>query len=128
MRVAIVGSRDYPAPEAVRRFVADLAAKYPEAIVVSGAARGVDSIAASAARAHSLEVIEFPADWAGRGKRAGFERNVKIIEAADRVVAFWDGKSRGTRHSVDLASAMEKPLYVYGPSGHLLVTQRAVRE
>lgn len=59
MRVAIVGSRDWPEPERVRAFVAELAKRYPNATVISGGARGVDQEAEQAARLCALEVVSY---------------------------------------------------------------------
>lgn len=51
--------------------------------------------------------------WDLHGKSAGFKRNVHIIDDSDEVIAFWDGKSRGTRHSINLAKTAKKPVHVY---------------
>lgn len=100
MRVAIVGSRDYPDLEAVDEYVADL---NDDDVVVSGGAQGVDSRAAKAARARGLKVVEYHAQWDLFGKSAGYRRNKTIVENADRVVAFQHNKSRGTQHTIDIA-------------------------
>ena len=100
MKVAIVGSRDYPDPEAVRTYVRSLP---KDTTVISGGARGVDSWAVEEAIKAGLETEVFPADWKLYGKSAGYRRNSQIVAAADKVIAFWDGKSRGTKHSMDLA-------------------------
>jgi len=114
MRVAFVGSRDFLRPDLVVSTVARL----PQGtVVVSGAADGVDSIAAGAARARGLEVVEYPVDReglppypAGRAefRRRAFARNTLIVEDADVVVAFWDGVSHGTKDSIDKAVARRK--------------------
>ena len=49
------------------------------------------------------EVLSFPADWDKYGKAAGYKRNDEMARNADALIAFWDGKSRGTRHMIDLA-------------------------
>ena len=113
LTVAIVGSRDDARPAAVRAFVAALARKHPDCAVVSGGARGVDSIAAAAAREAGLPVREFPADWARLGRGAGLVRNRTIVEAASVVVAFWDGRSRGTAHTIGLAREAGRQVVVY---------------
>ena len=100
MRVAIVGSRDYPDLEAIDEYVADL---NDDDVVVSGGAPGVDSRAAEAARKRGLEVVEYPAQWDVFGRSAGFRRNHTIVDNADRVVAFQHNKSRGTQHTIDIA-------------------------
>ena len=64
MKIAIVGSRDFPQLERIDAFVDSLS---PGDVVVSGGARGVDSRAERRARARGLEVLSIPADWAQRG-------------------------------------------------------------
>lgn len=128
-RVAIVGSRRYAAPEAVTRFVEGLKRKHPRAVVVSGAAAGVDRHAARIAWGNCLAVEEFPADWERHGRRAGFLRNVAMIDTVDYVVAFWDHFSRGTAHSICVANEQGKLAAVYGDQGQRLAldfaTERA---
>ena len=99
-RLAIVGSRDYPDEEAVIALVNKLK---PTTIVVSGGARGVDSVAVLAAMARGLETEVFNADWNKHGKKAGYLRNVELVNSVDGLFAFWDGKSRGTKHAIELA-------------------------
>lgn len=71
--------------------------------VVSGGAPGVDQTAEWAAVAMGFSVFSFAPDWTRYGKSAGMIRNAKIVEHCDELVAFWDGASRGTAHSIDLA-------------------------
>lgn len=100
-RIAVIGSRGFANPESVRAFVAELS---KDTVVVSGAARGVDTWAEEAAKAAGIATLIFHADWDGLGRRAGPIRNEQIIAAADEVVAFWDGTSRGTLNAVYLAT------------------------
>ena len=55
-------------------------------------------------------LAEFPADWDGLGKRAGYVRNDAMAKYATHLIAFWDGKSPGTKHMIDLAK--KQGLYV----------------
>ena len=48
-------------------------------------------------------MLSFPADWDKYGKAAGYKRNEEMARNADALIAFWDGKSRGTKHMIDLA-------------------------
>lgn len=114
MNVAIVGSREYPRMDAVRRYVRSLD---EHDIVISGGARGVDTVAERAARHLGIRVAVYPADWAIHGLRAGAVRNKVIVEQAGRVVAFWDGESPGTKITIDLARKKGIPVIVYGPDG-----------
>jgi len=113
-RVAIVGSRGYSNLEAVRAYVRSLP---KDTVVVSGGAAGVDITAEITAKDCGLAVVVWPADWARYGRRAGLLRNIQVVENCDRVVAFWDGKSRGTAHSIDLARKAGKPVEVVGSLG-----------
>lgn len=81
--------------------------------LVSGGARGVDTWAAEIWEGElGLYITTIRPDWDRYGKSAGFRRNVEIVEQADAVVAFWDGESKGTLHSINLALNMRKDLEV----------------
>ena len=109
-----MGSRDYPNPAAIERFVESLPSN---TIVVSGGARGTDTIAENAARARGLKVQVFPAQWNLYGRSAGYKRNVLIVLAANYVVAFWDGTSPGTKHTIDIAKEYGKRVVIYDQNG-----------
>jgi len=109
MKVAIVGSRDWPLPQEVIGVVAAL----PEGtIVVSGGAVGVDTVAAYTAKRRGLEVVEHIPDWKGDGKAAGFIRNQLIVDDADRMVAFQFNGSKGTQDSIRRALKKGIPVRV----------------
>jgi len=90
MRVAIIGSRDL--------FVEDFDAFLPAGVteIISGGARGIDSCAREYALRKGISLREFRPDYARYGRGATHVRNREIVDAADCVVAFWDGQSRGT--------------------------------
>lgn len=79
--------------------------------IVSGAARGVDTVGEKIARRHGLKIDRRPAKWATLGRAAGLLRNVEMAESADALVAVWDGKSPGTKHMIRVAT--EKGLLVW---------------
>lgn len=72
--------------------------------ILSGKARGADSLGERYAKENSLEILEFPADWETFGKRAGVKRNAEMANEADALIAFWDGVSQGTKHMIDIAT------------------------
>lgn len=74
-----------------------------EVEIVSGGARGADKLGERYAKEHNLRLKIFPADWDKYGKRAGYIRNTEMAEYANCLIAFWDGKSKGTAHMIDLA-------------------------
>ena len=106
MKIAIVGSRtfqDYDLMcEFIERKLSDKEFNSVEAIV-SGGARGADSLAEQYARENGLEMILF---------KAGPMRNVEIIRECDICFAFWDGKSSGTRHDIELCKQMGKVCHI----------------
>jgi hypothetical protein len=61
----------------------------------------------------------YPALWDVYGKSAGYRRNADIVKAADRIVAFWDGKSSGTKHTIKLAKQAGKPVEIHYPDGRI---------
>ena len=71
--------------------------------IVSGGARGADSLGEQWARKNHVGLIVFPADWDAYGKKAGIIRNEQMGEYADGLIAFWDGESRGTSHMINYA-------------------------
>lgn len=107
-RALVTGSRDFPELDLVDAFVDRLDA---DVTLVVGDARGVDARARARAEARGLAVEPHPVtdeEWALYGKRAGPMRNRRMVESlhrGDRVQAFWDGRSRGTAGTVEMARA-----------------------
>ena len=81
-------------------------------VILSGCAQGADICGENYAVESLLEVERFPAQWSKYGKSAGFRRNELMLQQADAVVAFWDGKSHGTAHMIEIASKSGKPIRV----------------
>lgn len=72
--------------------------------VIHGNARGGDRMAAASAARHGSDVVAFDADWDTYGKRAGFIRNLEMLdEKPDWVVGFWNGSSKGCKHTLNEA-------------------------
>jgi hypothetical protein len=81
--------------------------------IVSGGARGADTLAKQYANSRDdVEYREFKADWMTHGKKAGIIRNYDIVRECDVVLAFWNGKSKGTKHTLQLATQFRKPIRV----------------
>lgn len=112
IRVAVVGSRDFANLDLVR-MVVDRLGEGDGVIIISGDARGVDRTAQEEAASIGLVVEVYPAEWAIHGKSAGYVRNVDMVKRADKVIAFWDGQSKGTRFSIEQALKQQKRLEVF---------------
>jgi hypothetical protein len=81
-------------------------------MIISGGAKGADSLAARYAKAHGIPLQEYRPDWKRYGRCAWPFRNTTIIVNSDVVVAFWDYQSSGTRDSIEKAKALDKKLYI----------------
>lgn len=78
--------------------------KKPENIViVSGHASGADALGERYAQERGYELETYPADWKVHGRAAGSIRNAQMASVAHALIAFWDGKSRGTKNMIDTA-------------------------
>lgn len=100
-RVLVTGSREWNHPTWIGRALA----KLPRGSeVIHGGARGADTFAGIYARALGLKETVYPADWRGKGKRAGILRNLAMLDThPDLVLAFWVDGSTGTKHTIDEA-------------------------
>jgi len=91
MRLAIVGSRNLT----VHRMGDYVGEEYDE--ILSGGARGIDTCASLFAAERGLRLTVFLPDYEKYGRAAPIIRNREIVDAADAVLVFWDGASRGTQ-------------------------------
>lgn len=101
MNLGIVGSRDFNDYWMLASYVDKLVEEYGITSIVSGGAKGADTLARTYAEANGLELIEYLAEWDRYGKSAGFKRNELIWKDSDVIIAFWDGESKGTKHTID---------------------------
>lgn len=104
MKIAVIGSRNFKDYELMKITLDEVRPQ----LIISGGARGADTLAEKYAKENGIPTLIFLADWNRYGKSAGYRRNVDIIANADCVVAFWDGVSKGTKHSIDLAYSAGK--------------------
>ena len=84
-----------------------------EIIFLSGHCSGVDLLAEEYAKQYHYKLKIFPAEWGKYGRAAGSIRNKTMVEKSDVVIAFWDGKSRGTKNLIELAKKSKCPLYIH---------------
>ena len=115
-KVIIAGGRDFSDYTLLKNSLDVLLARKrangTKIVIVSGRARGADSLGEAYAKEKGYEVSYFPAEWAKYGRSAGYKRNVTMAQNADAVVAFWDGRSKGTKHMIDTGLAYELPVRV----------------
>jgi predicted Rossmann fold nucleotide-binding protein DprA/Smf involved in DNA uptake len=111
VRVAIVGSRHFAVLARVTEYVTSL----PKgASVITGSASGVDAAATKAARESGIPVRVMAASFEELAdSKKSAERNQRLVEACDVLVAFWDGSSPGTRRTVERALDSGKEVHVF---------------
>ncbi|MBQ2730104.1 MAG: DUF2493 domain-containing protein [Clostridia bacterium] len=109
MKIAVIGSRSIMLTEK------ELSVYIPQGTseIVTGGAKGVDSIAKSYALSQGIKLTEFLPEYHKYKKVAPLKRNIKIVEYADAVVAIWDGVSKGTKFVIDTCRRINKPLMLY---------------
>ena len=110
MKIAVVGSRsldDY-------QLVKSILEQYTFSQIISGGAKGIDTLAEQYSDELGLikPLVILP-DWKQYNRGAGAVRNREIVDTSDFVVAIWDGKSKGTKISINHAKKINKPVFVW---------------
>lgn len=103
MKLIIAGSRSFGSHEDHQtQFDLIMAGREETAtLVVSGGAQGADKMGEVWAARHQIPVKRFIPNWYLHGKAAGPVRNAEMADFADEAIAFWDGRSRGTKSMID---------------------------
>lgn len=111
-RVIVAGSREFNNYPLLEKKLEEIIDKYGAIEIVSGTARGADSLGEEFAKNHGVPVKRFRALWDIHGRAAGYIRNAQMAQYADICIVFWDGESRGSKHMIDLATKYNLPLQV----------------
>lgn len=106
MKLLIAGSRSIINYNIIEKYVNKCRQSLiPEHIIthiISGHAIGVDQLGEMYAKEHNIPIVIFKPDWGKFGKPAGFIRNKEMVNYCDIGIIFWDGKSSGTKHTLNL--------------------------
>ena len=111
-RVAVVGGRQFRDGEYLFYVLDEFNKKYGIAHIISGGATGADTLGQSWSRTRQIPYTIFPAQWDKHGRPAGFIRNALIVDACDVLMAFPTKESVGTLHTIELAEASDKIVFV----------------
>ena len=106
MKLAIIGSRS------LTNLPLDQYVPEDTEEIVSGGAVGADTCAAEYARRMGLKLTKFLPQYERYGRAAPIVRNKEIVDYADRILAFWDGTSKGTQSVIRYAQEKGKPCKV----------------
>lgn len=111
IRIIIAGGRDFSNYSLLKQSVDTIVKNFhnENLTIISGTARGADTLGEQYAEEQHLSIRRFPADWDTYGKNAGPIRNAQMATYASEgakgiLIAFWDGKSKGTKNMINEAS------------------------
>jgi len=115
-RIVIAGSRDYNDYEKMEtswnNYLKREELKPEDVIIITGGAKGADTQAKKLAKEQGIKHRQYLPNWHEYGKKAGPIRNAEMIKNADRLIAFWDEKSRGTANTIQLAKRKGIPTLI----------------
>ena len=112
LKVIIAGGRDFNDYELLKSKCDYYLQNQDEITIISGHARGADSLGEQYANEKGYNVEIYPADWDKYGKSAGYKRNAEMADVASAAICFWDGKSKGTKHMINLAKNKGIPVKI----------------
>ena len=116
-KVAVGGSRSFDSYELVKGVLDMLLVD--EDILLSGNAPGADRLGERYAEENEMEWKIIPSEWDKHGLKATMMRNEVILKTADCAIIFWDRKSEGSRHMIDIALRAKKLLAIVYPDGNI---------
>ncbi len=121
LRIIIAGSRTFEDYEYLKRCVSEYLTTHSdrEIIIVSGNAKGADKLGERFAEENNIKVCKFPANWQRYGRGAGRMRNLEMLDyisevgCEGEVLAFWDDKSTGTKHTITNAEKRNICVHIF---------------
>lgn len=126
MKIIVAGGRDFKDSVLMCDVLNDAIRGHTDIEIVSGLARGADMLGKTLAEASNVAVKEFPANWGDMTEPcvrktnrygdynalAGHKRNHAMGDYADMLIAFWDGKSKGTNEMIQYMTKLDKPVII----------------
>lgn len=114
MKIIIAGGRNFTDYQTLRKFCNRILQDQKNIEIVSGAYyKGADKLGEQYAAEKGFPITQFPANWKKYGRAAGPKRNEQMADYADALIAFWDGKSKGTNHMIELAKSRSLTINIY---------------
>ena len=111
VKLAVVGSRGFDSQQDYLKLQKELD-KYEIDYIISGGAKGCDSLAYDYAEDNAIPILVIFPDFKNLGRKAGPIRNKIIIDKSSKVIAFWDKSSKGTKNSIEEAKKQGKLLKI----------------
>ena len=107
MKLIIAGSRNFNSLEHYKLLEKEVFKIYNISEIISGGAKGADYLGEKFANKYNIKVTRYIPDW-NIGRYAGMKRNETMAKEGDYLIAFWDGKSKGTEHMIKYFSKLNK--------------------
>lgn len=112
MYVAIIGSRTFTDYQLLKDKCLRVLSKSKDVTIISGGAKGADTLAERFATEFKLPMVVIRADWQKHGRSAGMIRNNQVLSFATHVIAFWNGESKGTSNMITNAINQKKEIRI----------------
>ena len=112
LKIIIAGSRNFNNEELLFLKCSSIISKNTVSEIISGNSKGADQLGEKFAIANGISVTKFIPNWQLYGKGAGEIRNIEMAKHANGLIAFWDGKSKGTKNMIDIDKKNNLRLWV----------------
>lgn len=112
MKTIIAGSRDFADYNLLKQNLDSYRLKHTITQIVSGGAKGADSLGERYSDEEGIDLVIFRADWDTYGRAAGPIRNRKMAEYADALIVVWNGTSKGTKNMIEEMHKQGKPVHI----------------
>lgn len=112
IKLLIAGSRDFLDYDLLCKHCDSFIKSNEVEEIVSGGARGADYLGELYSKSKNIKLTVFNAEWRKYGKSAGYRRNVHMGNYCDKALIFWDGKSKGTKHMIELLKSLGKDFQI----------------
>lgn len=112
MKIAVIGSRSFNNFSNLKYYLDNINSIYNITCIVSGGAIGADRLAEKYASLLNIPIVIFKPNYYKFGRIAPIIRNADIVKHSDYVLAFWDGKSKGTLNAISTAKKLRKKIKI----------------
>ncbi len=110
MKLAVIGSRSFSDKQLLFSILSGI---NNIELIISGGAKGADQMAEEFAKQHNIDTLIFKPDYNQFGRGAPLIRNKHIVNSSELIVAFWDGKSRGTKNALEHTQKSGKKIEIH---------------
>lgn len=110
LKLSVIGSRSFQNEDLLCNTIEGISDSIT--LIISGGAKGADELAEKWAKRNSIPFKPILPEWEKFGKAAGIKRNRLIVEESDFCLIFWDGKSAGTKSSIEFCKKLKRPFQV----------------